>query len=51
MCINLRYWPKLQKPSKNFLIKMIPLVLSVTLFLLTISLGAADPGSGPPVPN
>ena len=39
------------KPNKIFLIKMIPLLLSLAFLLLTMSLGVADPGSKPPTPK
>ena len=41
----------MRKPSKIYLIKMIPLLLSLTLLLLTMSLGVADPASLPPTPR
>lgn len=47
-------WNKLQgrlenhKPTRNLLPKLIPLIIFLTLFLIRISMGMADPTSPPP---
>ncbi len=48
MLHNLRQRIVLVKPSKKTAIRMVPWLVYLTLLLLTISLGVADPGGGTP---
>ncbi len=50
-------WNRLQgrlenyKPTRNLIPKLIPLIIFLTLFLIRISMGIADPTGTPPGPT
>ncbi|MFW9905076.1 MAG: hypothetical protein ACFFFH_12130 [Candidatus Thorarchaeota archaeon] len=50
MLSRLREYLEIHKPNKYTLMKTIPLIFFLTLFVLRISLGIADPTNPPPKP-
>ncbi len=44
---NIRHF----KPTKTNLVKLLPLMVWVSVILVKITLGMADPASGPPPPK
>ncbi|MHA2031135.1 MAG: hypothetical protein ACW99Q_17280 [Candidatus Kariarchaeaceae archaeon] len=51
MKIKLRENTKLLKPTRNTLLKLVPILLFTSILLLTVGIGLADPTTGlPPTP-
>ncbi|MFX1514945.1 MAG: hypothetical protein ACFFC6_01460 [Promethearchaeota archaeon] len=48
---RLRLQLRIAKPKRYYVLKIVPLFIFITIFLLGVSLGIADPGSSPPVPD
>ncbi|MHA2278494.1 MAG: hypothetical protein ACXAC2_22170 [Candidatus Kariarchaeaceae archaeon] len=51
MKIQLRNRMKLLKPTQISFLRILPILVFTFILLLSVSIGLADPGTGPPPPE